>query len=258
VITRNDIDVARIVAWRAIHHFTHNPAFLLPAIIFPLFFFVAFAGGLSAIDDNPRFEFAGGYTAFQFCFVLMQSAAFGGVFTGFSIAADFEGRFGARMLLATRRRGAIILGYAIAALTRALVVWALLFAIALAAGMDVLGGPLDLVEMLLLAMVVNFTATLFAAGIALRARTVQAAPALQIPTFLALFLTPVYVPRDLLTGWVAWVADLNPATAILESLRSLIAGDPYRVALAFSVVAAAATVMAVWARTGMRSAERAG
>ena len=254
----HDFQVARIVAWRAIHLFTHNPAFLMPAIIFPLFFFIAFAGGLSAIDNNPRFEYAGDYTSFQFCFVLLQSGAFGGIFTGFSIAADFEGRFGTRLLLATRRRPAIIAGYAIAGLTRAVVVWVLLFGIALAAGMDVLGGPLDVVEMLLLAASVNVTATMFAAGLALRARTIQAMPALQIPTFFTLFLAPVYVPRDLLTGWVAWGADLNPATAILEALRSLIAGAPHRVGFAFGVVAAAAAVMAVWARTGMRSAERAG
>ncbi len=254
----HDFQVARIVAWRAIHLFTHNPAFLLPAIIFPLFFFIAFAGGLSAIDNNPRFDYDGGYTAFQFCFVLMQSAAFGGVFTGFSIARDFESRFGTRLMLATRRRGAIIAGYAIAALVRAMVVWTLLLVIALASGMDILGGPLDLIEMLLLASVVNLTATMFAAGIALRARTIQAAPALQMPTFLTLFLAPVYVPRDLLTGWVGWASDINPATAVLEALRSLIVGEPHHVGLAFVVVAGAAALMAVWARTGMRSAERAG
>lgn len=258
MIGRDDLRVARIVAWRTIHHFTHNPAFLVPAIVFPLFFFVAFAGGLSAIDDNPRFEYEGGYTAFQFCFVLMQSGAFGGVFTGFSIGADFESRFGTRLMLATRRRTGIVVGYVIAGLSRALIVWVLLFLIAVAAGMDVLGGPLDVLEMLLLATVVNVTATLFAAGLMLRARTIQAAPALQIPTFLTLFLTPVYVPRDLLTGWVAWVADLNPATAIVEALRSLIAGAPHDVGLAFAVVAGAAVVMALWARTGLRAAEQAG
>jgi len=43
---RRSAQVAGAVAWRSIHNFTHNPAFLLPSIIFPLFFFVAFAGGL--------------------------------------------------------------------------------------------------------------------------------------------------------------------------------------------------------------------
>ena len=79
--------VARAVAWRHLHNFFHNPALLLPSLIFPLFFFTAFAGGLSRVANVPGFDFPPGYTAFQFVFVLLQSAAFGGVFTGFAIAA---------------------------------------------------------------------------------------------------------------------------------------------------------------------------
>ena len=48
----------------------------------------------------PGFDFPSGYTAFQFVFVLLQSAAFGGVFTGFGIARDFETGFAHRYLLA--------------------------------------------------------------------------------------------------------------------------------------------------------------
>ena len=36
----------------------------------------------------PGFDFPSGYTAFQFVFVLLQASAFGGVFTGFGIAAE--------------------------------------------------------------------------------------------------------------------------------------------------------------------------
>ena len=100
--------VARAVAWRQIHNFTHNPAFLLPSIIFPLFFFTAFAGGLSNVGNAPGFDFPSGYTAFQFVFVLLQSAAFGGVFTGFSVAADFERGFARRLMLAAPNRLGIL------------------------------------------------------------------------------------------------------------------------------------------------------
>jgi ABC-2 type transport system permease protein len=83
------LDVTRAVAWRTIHNFLFNPAFFFPSIIFPLFFFTAFAGGLSNVGNVPGFDFPAGYTAFQFVFVLLQASAFGGVFTGFGIAADF-------------------------------------------------------------------------------------------------------------------------------------------------------------------------
>ena len=119
--------MARAVAWRSIHNFTTNPALFLPALVFPLFFFTAFAGGLSTISKVPNFDFPTGYTAFQFVFVLLQSAAFGGVFTGFGIARDFESGFARRLLLAAPHRTGIVLGYAIAALALALgfSLWAL-------------------------------------------------------------------------------------------------------------------------------------
>ena len=79
-----------------------NPAFLLPSIIFPLFFFTAFAGGLSSVGNVPGFDFPSGYTAFQFVFVLLQSAAFGGVFTGFAR----RGRLRARLRAPADARGA--------------------------------------------------------------------------------------------------------------------------------------------------------
>ena len=82
------------------HH--HHAGVLLPSLIFPLFFFTAFAGGLSNVGNVPGFDFPSGYTAFQFVFVLLQAAAFGGVFTGFGIAADFENGFARRLLLARR------------------------------------------------------------------------------------------------------------------------------------------------------------
>src|ERR687894_1933418 len=107
------------VAWRTLKNALTNLQILLPTIAFPLFFFTAFAGGLSQVHEVPGFDFPPGYTAFQFVFVLLQSAAFGGVFTGFGVARDFEMGFGRRLLLAAPRREAIVVGYALAALVRA-------------------------------------------------------------------------------------------------------------------------------------------
>ncbi|MBA3376806.1 MAG: hypothetical protein H0U00_13520, partial [Actinobacteria bacterium] len=133
------------VAWRTLKNALTNPQIFLPTMLFPLFFFTAFAGGLSQLREIPGFDFPPGYTAFQFVFVLLQSAAFSGVFTGFGVARDFEGGFGKRLLLAAPHRSGIVVGYALAALLRWLVVAAVLTVVAVVAGMQVGGGPVDLV-----------------------------------------------------------------------------------------------------------------
>jgi ABC-2 type transport system permease protein len=250
--------IARAVAWRSIHNFLSNPAFLAPAILFPLFFFTAFAGGLSAIGNVPGFEFSSGYTAFQFVFVLLQSAAFGGVFTGFGIARDFELGFANRYLLAAADRRGIVAGYAIAALTRAIITWTVLTVIALVVGMEVGGQGVELVGLYTLAILTNITATLWAAGVAMRVRSIQGGPLMQFPVFLILFLAPVYVPLSLLSGWIHAVASVNPVTALLEAGRGFISGEPVVVALAFAVAVVLPVVFALWARGGLRRAEAAG
>jgi len=249
--------VARTVAWRNLHSVVRSPALILPPLMFPLFFYMAFAGGLSTVGDLPGFGYYD-YNAFQFVFVLLQSAAFGGVFVGFSIAADFDSGFTRRLLLAAHDRSAVIAGYGVAAVIRTVFVWAMVFAIALATGLEVRGGGVDLFGLVGLALIVNIAAFLFAAGMMTRMRTLQAAPAMQLPVFLILMTSPVYVPRDLLQGWIETVSQVNPATAIVEAGRSLMAGDPFHVVLAFAAAAGLATALSVFARRGLRKAEAAG
>ena len=247
---------ARAIAWRQLRVMLANPAFLLPSILMPVFFYTAFAGGLSAVSSAPSFDYPD-YSTFQYVFVLIQSAMFGGVFAGFSVAADFEFGFARRMLLATRSRSALIVGYGLAALARAAIVWTIVTALALATGASIDSTVADAIGLILLIALINSAALLFACGVAMRLRTMQAAPLIQLPAFLIIFTAPVYVPRDLLEGWVAAVADFNPVTAVLEAGRELVIGAPAEGLLAFAAAAGLMALTALWAVTGLRRAERA-
>jgi ABC-2 type transport system permease protein len=247
---------ARAVAWRNIHNWLTNPAMIVPSLLFPLFFFTAFAGGLSRVDSVPGFDYGSGYTTFIYGFVLLQASTFGGIFTGFSIARDFESGFARRLMLAARRRGGIVAGYWLAALTRSAATVVVITAVALVAGLDVNGNGIDLVGLYTLAVLMNGFAVLFAAGVALRLRTMQAGPAMQTPAFLLLFLAPVWVPYDLLTGWVQAAASVNPMTLVLEAGRGFLAGHPTRALAAFGAAAGLVVLTTLWARGGLRSAER--
>ena len=250
--------VAEGVAWRVLHNVFTNPSLLIPSLIFPLFFFTAFAGGLSRISQVPGFDYPLGYTAFQFVFVLLQSAAFGGVFTGFGIARDFESGFGRRLLLSAPHRTGIVLGYTVAAVVRWAVTVGVVTAVALVVGMKVGGSGIDIAGLYTLGLIINLAAVLWAAGVALRLRTMQAGPVMQMPVFLLLFFAPVYVPLALLQGWIHDVARINPITRVLEAGRGFLAGTPTEVGLAFGVAGALVVLFSFWALRGLRSAEQAG
>ena len=171
-------------------------------------------------------------------FVFLQSAAFGGVFTGFAVARDFQSGFARRLLLGAPRRSGIIAGYVVGALGRWLITGTIVTIAALIAGMHVVGNASELLGLFFLGVGMNFTAALWAIGIAMFLRTEQAGPLIQMPVFVALFLAPVYLRITLITGWVHAVSQLNPVTPVIEAGRGLLAGSPTKVGLSFAVLAA--------------------
>jgi ABC-2 type transport system permease protein len=258
VNVRSTIDVARGVAWRQLHNALTNPTIFLPSLAFPLLNFAAFAGGLAKVRQVPGFHFHGGYTEFQFVFVLLQTAAFSGVFSGFGVARDFETGFTRRLLLAAPNRSGLVFGWALASAARWAITAAIVTAVAFAVGMRIGGGGVDLFGLYTLALLLNFAGTLWATGVATRIRSQQAGPVMQMPVFLFLFFAPVYVPLDLLRGWIHAVARVNPITPLLEAARGFASGEPTGVALAYGAGVALVAVACLWAFRGLRRAEAAG
>jgi ABC-2 type transport system permease protein len=252
------VSVALGVAWRTLHNVFTTPSLLLPGLLFPLLNFTAFAGGLSALTEVPAFDYEPGYTTFQYAFVLLQSAVFGGVFTAFGIARDFEFGFAKRLLLAAPRRTGLLAGYALAAAVRWAFMALVVTVVALLAGMQIGGNGIDLFGLYALSLLAHIAGMMWASGIAFRFRTIQAGPMMQMPVFTLLFLAPVYVPLSLLQGWIEAVASINPMTRVLEANRSLLAGHAEGVPLAFGVAAGLIAVLTLWAVSCLRSAERAG
>jgi ABC-2 type transport system permease protein len=250
------LSVARAVARRSLIHAFTNPALLIPSIVLPQVILVIIAGGQSAVRHEPGYEYQGNYTAFQFVFVFLQSAAFGGVFTGFGIAADFESGFARRMLLASPHRSGMLLGYGFAGIVRWCVTAVMVTTASLLAGMTVYGNGVELTGLVGVGLLVNVTATLFGAGVSLRAKTLQAGPLMQIPIFTGLVLAPGYVPLKLLTGWIHTVASYNPVTALMTAGRGFLSGEPDKSALAFACGAALVALMALYALRGLRRVER--
>lgn len=248
--------VATAIAWRSLHTYVRRPDLFVPSLVFPLVFLASFAGGLTALGSVPGFHFPAGYTAFQFVFVLCQASMFAGLFTGFSLALDFESGFARRLMVAAEDRRGIALGYALVALSRAVITLSVVTAAALLTGMRITGGGVDVFGLYGLAALLVLVGYTWAAGVAFRFRSIQAGPLMQTPVFLILFLAPVYVPLSLLEGWIHAVASVNPATAFLEAGRGLIGGVESHTWLAFLCALGLIALFGIWMLSGLHNAER--
>lgn len=232
-----------------------NPIMAAAPMAVPLFMFAAFAGAMTAVGKTPGFDYYN-YTAFIFVFVLYQASVFVGIFTGIEMAGDFGGGIGDRMMLAAPRRLSILGGYLLFTVVRSFVAIAIVWGLALITGMPVRGNALEVTGLVVLAVMLGIVTTLWAAGVALRMRTITAAALIFLPSFVVLFVTPDFVPRKLLTGWLYTAASINPLTPAVEAGRNFLAHKPAHVALAFGATAALIVVFSLWAVRGMRAAER--
>lgn len=250
--------VARAVAWRSLKTFYSRPSLFLPSLLFPLFFYTAFAGGLAGIANIPNFDYPPGYTTFQWAFVLLQGSMFGGVFLGFAMMRDFETGFMRRLFLATPDRRGILVGFLAAGAVRALVVMSVISIVGFATGVQFNGSPVEFGLLVLLGLGLSQVGVLWSAGVAYRVRNVQAGPIIQMPIFVAFFLAPVFVPLVLLEGWIRSAAEVNPISRVITAARDLVAGDLDTAANAFVVLILLMVVLTAWSLAALRRAERSG
>jgi ABC-2 type transporter len=254
-VSARSIAVTIGVSRRSAIKIIKNPVMAAAPLAVPLFMFAAFAGAMTAVGKTPGFDYYN-YTAFIFVFVLYQAMVFVGIFTGIEMSGDFGTGFGDRMMLAAPQRLAIVGGYLVFTLGRGVFSIALIWAIALLTGMPVRGDALQIAALVVLALMLGVATTLWAAGLALRARSITAAALIFMSSFVVLFMTPDFVPRHLIGGWLHTAASINPLTPAMESGRGLIANTPADPELAFGLTGALILVFMVWAVRGMRAAER--
>jgi ABC-type multidrug transport system permease subunit len=90
--------------------------------------------------------------------------------------------------------------------------------------------------------------------IALRFKTQQAAPLMQIVGFASILLSTAYAPKELLSGWLEAIATVNPVNYLLEGIRqAFVYGLGWdRTWHALAALALLLTVLGAGAIRGMR------
>ncbi len=244
------------VAGRTLRVTFRNPALLMPPLVAPLIFFAVFGGALGALGGAPGFRFPGGYTSFSFVFILLNAVSFAALFGGFGLAQDPESGFSRRIMLGAGRRSALVVGFALTALVRLVLGVGLLFAVGAAVGVRVEGAVWNIAWVVAIALGYGMVVTLWAIGTALRVRSMQGAPAIQVPALIALFIAPAFAPLALLTGWIHGAATWNPVSYFLESGRGFVSGDHTHVGLAVAGLVGLLALVVAWAGTGLRRAAR--
>lgn len=248
--------VSLALAGRMLLLVRRSPSLFIPSLVIPLFILVSTAGAFRGVENLPQLQGAS-YLAFTVPMAATLGAGFAGTTSGLGLARDLENGFFSRLQASPVPRLALATAPLIAAMARSLLTTTIVLVAGYIGGTG-FAGVAPTAVLYLLPLLFSGVTALWATGVALRARTIQAAPIMQIAVFLSVFLSVAYTPREAQTGWLATVADYNPMTFVLEAAR---AAEFSGVAWAdlwpgLAALAGMLVVLGTWAVTGLRRLDR--
>ena len=218
---------------------------IAPTLFIPIFFLVVNTGQAAKIFPSRSTEFLNGqgYGAFQLPQSLLLAASFGTA--ALFLVEDIEGGYFDKLRAAPISRSAIVLGRLLAEGLKTTFITALILLLALPFGVSIASGVPGFLLLVALTASWGVVYAGFMQLIALKTRSAAATNSGSMIFFPLLFLTPNFVPRDLLTRPMEIAATLNPVTYLMEGLRSLILHDLQweKILAGFGVVGVLALIM---------------
>lgn len=231
-----------------------DPKVWLPNLIFTVFTLLAyngFFGGSHAITQLT----GGNYTNFLLPVSILFATLAGGN-AGFALVTDVEQGFFRRQLAMPLSRGAIVLGPMIAGAVQVVFQATVVVGVALLIGARPATGPVGVLVVLVLALVWGLAYAGFSVATGLRTGSAQAAQSSAFIFFFLIFLTPLFLPKDQLQHWLRIAVTVNPATYVLDAMRSLTAHgwSVSKLIEGFAAATAIASAMLAWATAVARRA----
>lgn len=210
-----------LLSRRAIREIVRFPAATIPALFIPLFFLVVNIGQVSkTFPSSTPFLQGQGYVAFQLPVSLMFAVATAS--SGLALVTEIDSGYFDKLLAAPIRRSSIIFGRLAADLVRGILGSIVVLLAGLALGAHMESGVLGALVLVILAALFGVGYAGFGILVALRTRNVQATNTSFLLFFPLLFLTPNFVPFDLLSPLMETLARANPVSYVIDGLRSLI------------------------------------
>ena len=236
-----------VLGTRALRETLRTPDSLLPTLLIPLFFLVVNTGQVSGIFPAGSTEFLRdqGYAAFQLPSSLLLAASFGSA--ALYLVEEIEGGYFDKLRATPISRISIVLGRLYSEVVKSFAITTAMILIALPFGVRIKSGVLGYLVLLLMVSLWAMVFSGFMQLIALKTRSAAATNAGSLLFFPLLFLTPSFVPRELLSRPMEIAATLNPVTYVMEAARSLIL-DGFEwdvIGRGFLVVGVGAVVMIV-------------
>lgn len=237
---------ARVFVGRSIRHSLRDVEALTMAIVLPVMLMLLFTFVFGGALDR-----AGGYVQYVVPGIILLCAGFGASSTAVDVARDMSDGIVDRFRTMPLRARGVVTGHVVASLLRNLFATGVVIAVALLVGFRPTANPFQWMGALGIVALFILAITWLYAAIGLAAKSPTAASGYGFALLFLPYLSSAFVPTDTMPAWLQWVAENQPITPIIETIRAFLFGHAPGTdlwwALAWSaLITAAAYAWAAW------------
>ncbi|WP_295013483.1 ABC transporter permease [uncultured Microbacterium sp.] len=222
-MTRHILSDARALTGRSLRHILRSPDTIITTAVTPialLLLFVFVLGGAIRTGSDQS------YVAYMLPGILLITVASGIAYTAYRLFLDLQGGIFERFQSMPIARSSVLWAHVLTSLVANVVSVAIVTGVAFAMGFRTgasFGAWLAVAGILIL---FTLALTWLAVIAGLSAKTVDGASAFSYPLIFLPFVSSAFVPTTSMPGPVAWFAEYQPVTSIVDTIRALFAGTP--------------------------------
>ncbi|MGA4779674.1 ABC transporter permease [Cellulosimicrobium sp. AB352] len=222
-MTTHALADTRALTGRSLRHVLRSPDTIITTAVTPIALMLLFVYVLGGAIDTGS---GGSYVDYLLPGILLITVASGVAYTSYRLFLDLQGGIVERFRSMPVARSSVLWAHVLTSLVANLVSVTIVVGVALLMGFRT--GASVGAWLAVLGILVLFTLALtwLAVVAGLSAKTVDGASAFSYPLIFLPFISSAFVPTDTMPGPVAWFAENQPVTAIVDTLRSLFAGQP--------------------------------
>lgn len=212
----------RVLTGRSLRHILRSPDTIITTAVTPialLLLFVYVIGG--AIETGSE----GSYVDYLLPGILLITIASGVAYTAYRLFLDMQGGIVERFQSMPIARSSVLWAHVLTSVTANAASVALVVVVALIMGFRTGASILAWLAVIGLLTLFILALTWIAVIAGLSAKTVDGASAFSYPLIFLPFISSAFVPTDSMPAPVAWFAQNQPVTSIVNTLRALFAQE---------------------------------
>jgi len=211
-----------ILTGRSLRRILRSPDTIITTAVTPVAIMILFVFVFGGAIDTGSYS----YIHYMLPGILLITIASGIAYTAYRLFTDLQGGIFERFQSMPIARSSALWAHVLTSLVASLVSLVIVVGVALIMGFRTGAGVLVWLAVIGILALFTLALTWLAVIAGLSAKTVDGASAFSYPLIFLPFISSAFVPTDTMPAPVAWFAENQPVTPIVNTIRDLFAGQP--------------------------------